>query len=355
MASQVLDYRNHPAQQPAHALWRSYDPDAAPYAFRARDRETAEHWQSAARAALTDLLQVTERAAAVPEATLIESVDRGDHIRQKLLLQIAPDVATPLYLLLPKNAAAPPPVVLALHGHGYGVKDIVGLTATGEERGDADPGYHRDFGLALCRQGFAVAAPEIGCFGERQNDYSHLQPDSPAATSCQQTAALAAHLGWSVLGMRMLDGLRVVDYLETRNDLDAKHLGAMGISGGGMHAFFSACIDTRISATVISGYFCTFRDSILAIHHCPCNFVPGLAAFGEMHDMIGLVAPRPVLVEAGMKDGIFPFRGVQTAVARARDVYRVFGIDGMPELDAFDDGHRINGDAAYAFLRRHLA
>ena len=44
------------------------------------------------------------------------------------------------------------------YGHGYGVKDIVGLWESGAER-DTPDGYHKDFGIELCRRGFAVAAP----------------------------------------------------------------------------------------------------------------------------------------------------------------------------------------------------
>ena len=96
-----------------------------------------------------------------------------------------------------------------------------------------------------------------------------------------------------MVGLRAHDAMRLIDWLETRPDLDTRRLGAMGISGGGMHTLFSTCLDERIRACVISGYYSTFRDSILAMHHCACNFVPGLHRFGEMYDLIGLVAPAP--------------------------------------------------------------
>jgi cephalosporin-C deacetylase-like acetyl esterase len=88
---------------------------------------------------------------------------------------------------------------------------------------------------------------------------------------------LALHLGGSAAGLRVREALRLVDYLAARPDADISRLGAMGLSGGGMHTLFSACVDERIQACVISGYFSTFRDSILAMEHCPCNFVPRYA------------------------------------------------------------------------------
>ncbi len=163
---------------------------------------------------------------------------------------------------------------------------------------------------------------------------------------------LAFHLGTSVVGMRVHDGMRLVDYLETRPELDTKRLGAMGISGGGMHTFFSACLDERIRACVVSGYFCTFRDSILAMSHCACNFVPGLAQFGEMCDLAGLIAPRPMLVESGNYDVIFPQKAVHESVERADAVYKVFGDDLHLETDYFEGRHQISGRKAYGFLKK---
>jgi dienelactone hydrolase len=245
------------------------------------------------------------------------------------------------------------PVVLAFHGHGYGVKDIVGLWEDGAERRTPD-GYHADFGLALCRRGFAVAAPEISCFGERQTDFSALGAGSAAPSTCLHTALLAFHLGGTALGLRVQDGRRLVDYLETRRDLDTRRLGAMGISGGGMHTLFSTALDSRIKACVVSGYFSTFRDSILALQHCVCNFVPGLHRFGEMPDVAALIAPRPFLIEAGTRDPIFPIRAVRRSLARIRSIYRVFGAEARVRADIFEGRHRISGRLAYDFLREAL-
>jgi hypothetical protein len=129
----------------------------------------------------------------------------------------------------------------------------------------------------------------------------------------------------------------------------------MGISGGGMNTFFSACLDPRIRACVISGYFSTFKDSILAMHHCTCNFIPGLAQFGEMYDLVGLIVPRSILVEAGTRDPIFPLRAVRASVNRARQVYSLFDAAGEVETDFFEGRHHISAARAYTFLQEKLA
>ncbi len=121
-----------------------------------------------------------------------------------------------------------------------------------------------------------------------------------------------------------------------------------------MHTLFSVALDPRIKACVISGYFSTLRGSVLAMHHCTCNVVPGLHAFGEMADLIGLVAPRPVLVESGTRDEIFPLAAVREGVAAARRVYRVFAAEDALETDYFEGRHRIGGGRAYDFLAERL-
>jgi dienelactone hydrolase len=347
----IIDTRD---MQPATALWAAYAPQAALHAFRATGPRDAESWQRDVRPALAGALGFLDTPRVPAQPREIERVDRGDYVRLKVLLRTAAHTLMPTYILVPKSGRPPFPAVLAFHGHGYGVKDLVGLWEDGSER-TVGGGYHKDFALTLCRRGFLVAAPEISCFGERQTDFSHLPPrQAPVPTTCAHTAFLAMHMGGTVAGLRVRDGLRLVDYLATRGDCDVGRLGAMGISGGGMHAFFSTCVDTRIRACVVSGYFGSFRDSILAMHHCACNFVPGLGRFGEMADLAGLVAPRPMLVETASHDPIFPTAAVLAGVERARGVYRAFGVEGQPEVDAFEGRHEISGARAFDFLAEAL-
>ena len=355
MSTKILDNKQNPQLQPAYGLWQQYKPEEARYAFRAKTPGEARAWQVETRKTLAQITGLHKPGDWPLQAELFESVDKGDYIREKILLQTGEHMLMPVYLLLPKQAQRPLPVVLAFHGHGYGVKDIVGLWEDGQER-DTPDGYHKDFGVSLCRAGFAVAAPEIACFGERQSDFSSLNPllDQPVPGTCTHTAMLAFHLGTSPLGMRVGDGMRLVDYLETRSEMDVSRLGAMGISGGGMHTFFSTCLDERIRACVVSGYFSTFQESVLAMSHCACNFVPGLGQFGEMYDLAGLIAPRPMLVESGSHDGIFPRQAVERSVERARQVYQVFGSQAL-ETDYFEGRHQISGKLAYEFLRKALS
>lgn len=356
MATKILNPSVMKPLQPATMLWDFYRPERAPYRFKTKTLTQARIWQAKTRKALLDIVGFQDLPRVAPAPRIIERVDKGDYIREKVVIRTSPLSLMPVYLLTPKVGHTPFPVVLAFHGHGYGVKDIVGLWEDGQERNTPD-GYHKDFAVALCRRGFAVAAPEISCFGERVTVFSYLNSKigQSAPSTCTHAAMLAFHLGKSVIGLRVWEARCLLDFLQTRKEFDTSRTGAMGISGGGMHTFFSACADPRIKACVISGYYSTFRNSILTMSHCACNFVPGQHVFGEMYDLVGLIAPRPILVEAGSYDPIFPIDSVRRSVYRARNVYRVFGAEDAIETDYFEGRHQISGRCAYDFLWSKVA
>ena len=360
MPSTLLTSDQLPELQPTHELAALTDAQPPRWAFTATNREAAIAWQTGCRPALADILGFLDTPRVDPDPELLEEVDRGDFVRRKFLIRTGPESRMPVYLLIPKKALESGqalPVTLAYAGHGYGVKDIVGLWDDGEERWSPD-GIHKDFGIALCRRGFIVAAPEIAGFGERLTSYAHLDTvmGEPIPTTCHNAATWAIMLGKSMIGMRVRDSMRMVDWLQTLPEIDASRVGAMGLSGGGMLTFYHTAVDERVKACVVSGYFSSFRDSILRMNHCSCNFVPGLLRIGEMADLVGLILPRPLLIEAGTRDPIFPIATVHRSVARAREICQILGAnpDHNVELDEFEGRHQISGRRAYDFLWERL-
>ena len=356
MSTRILNPKELPGLQPAGELLAQYQPDRAPYAFRSADARGARAWQRRTRRALAEALGLDRLATVPARPKKIETVDKGDYVREKILVRTGARSLMPVYILLPKAPRRPLPVVLAFHGHGYGVKDIVGLWEDGGER-DVPDGYHKDFAVALCRAGFAVAAPEIACFGERQTDFGYLDAalGQAAPSSCTHAAVLAFHLG--LLRARHARARRHAPRRLPRDASGDGHETPWGrwASPAAGCTRSSRRASIRVSAAcVVSGYYSTFRDSVLAMAHCPCNFVPGLHRFGEMYDLVGLIAPRPLLVEAGDRDPIFPIRAVRRSVRRAREVYEVFGARDAVATDYFHGRHQISGRKAYTFLEGHL-
>jgi len=128
----------------------------------------------------------------------------------------------------------------------------------------------------------------------------------------------------------------------------------MGISGGGTVTTFSAALEPRIRAAMISGYLNTFRDSVMSLSHCIDNYVPGILDWAEMYDVAGLIAPRPLFVESGIEDDIFPIEASKQSFARVRKVYEVFGAAPLAQQEVFNDIHSFYGVQGLPFLAKHL-
>ena len=265
------------------------------------------------------------------------------------------DFTAPAYILVPDNAkdSKNNAAVIALAGHGYGVADIVGLTENGEEKQvGSDIGYQKNFAVELVKRGFVVAAPELFGFGELM-----LSPKSKhrnEGSSCHALSTQLLMYKKTMATVRVWQSVRMFDYLAGRSDVDAGRIGAMGISGGGLVSSFFAALDKRVKACVVSGYFCTFKESVMGVHHCVDNFVPGLLKNGEMADLFGLIAPRPILMEAGISDDIFPIDGVKSSYARLESLYKKLGAGDKIGIDIFDGDHQISGAEAYDFLVKWL-
>ena len=119
-------------------------------------------------------------------------------------------------------------------------------------------------------------------------------------------------------------------------------------------SLWSAALDPAWRVAVVSGYLNTLRGSILGLHHCQCNFVPGLARVLDMADPATLCAPRPLLFESGMKDPIFPIASSRMALAHVRRAYSVWGMTGRITSDIFTGDHHWSGRKLQRFLNAWL-
>lgn len=293
------------------------------------------------------------QSAALAPVRLERTVCSG-YIRERVEITTYDGLRMPLYLLLPQEPVSSPcPVVLAIHGHGYGSREITGLNPDGSER-TGDPGLHKDFAVSLVKQGFVVAAPEVLGFGDRRLA-EDAESGEPGRNSCFRLSSALLLAGQTMAGYRIFETMRALDYVQTREEVDGGRIGIMGISGGGLVAGFTAALDERIRCAVVSGYASTFADSILARSHCLDNYIPGILLEAEMPDLLGLIAPRSLFLESGDRDHLFGPEAARAALARLEDIYSAAGGEGQIEADFFSGGHEIHGGPAYEWLRRQLA
>lgn len=318
--------------------------------FRAGNRKAAQAWQKELRAKLIELLGgFPRRTPLQPE--ILETRRFAAYTRHAVLLRTRPGLAAFGYFMIPHNAASPPPVMICVPGHGRGADDIAGIDEKGNDR-TARQGYQFDFAIQAVENGMAAFAIEPGGFGCRRGNEARKK--NLGTSSCQPAAGAALLLGETMIGWRVWDVMRVIDYLETRPEVDAKRVGVMGISGGGTCTLFSAAVDTRIQAAFVSCYFCTFRDSILSLSHCIDNYVPGILNWAEMSDIAGLIAPRTFIAESGSRDPIFPVEAARSSFGELKRIYETMGAADRCAHHVFAGQHVFNGAEAWPVLRGAL-
>ncbi|MCL2352736.1 MAG: dienelactone hydrolase [Firmicutes bacterium] len=311
-------------------------------------------WRDSLRNALTRVIGGFPADPPALGVKIVRTSKPGGVTRHFIEYQSQNCLTTPGYYLVPDEPLPGNPAVVAVTGHGYGVDDIVGIRPDGADYGEGDElSYQKRFGLALCRRGFHVLAPEMAGFG-----HMRLAGDKaahPDQTSCHQLSTRLLMAGSTTAAVRVYQCMRAIDALTELRGADKNRVGCMGISGGGLVTAFLAALDDRVKACVVSGYASRFRTSVLAVKgHCVDNFFFGALNVCELPDILSAVAPRPMLWEAAEGDDIFPIASVMDAAGEVEKMYGFLKAPEMFEVDVFTGGHQISGRRSYDFLAEHL-
>jgi dienelactone hydrolase len=336
---------------PVHWTLEQYKSAPLRLTFRAATKAEAESWQLQLRAKLTGLL------GGFPDRThlrfqTLEVKNYPGYRREKFVFESRPGLGVLGYLLTPTGKKAPHATVVCVPGHGRGVDDIVGIDGSGKDR-VKKPFYEYDFAIQVVEHGMAAVAIEPMAFGCRRDAINKEKGLTQSA--CQPSAGAALLLGQTMIGWRVWDVMRTIDWIETRPELDAKRIGCLGISGGGTCTQFSSALDLRIKAAFVSGYLNTFRDSIMSVSHCIDNYVPGILNWAENYDVASLIAPRFFFSEGGSRDPIFPVHATKEAFAKVKRVYEVFGAPERAQQEIFEGVHEFHGKQGLPFLAQALA
>ncbi len=286
-----------------------------------------------------------------PQPRILSRTEYADYSLEQIEITTAESLCMPMYLLLPRGRQGKVPVVIGCHGHGYGYNAALGLLPDGQEIGDAFSD-HRKFAISLVKRGFAVLVPELLGFGQRKLKDEVIV--NSHTNSCFSIGVFLLTLGKTMAGMRIQETMKAIDYVSTREEIDPQRIGIMGLSGGGLVASFTSALDERIQATVVCCYTNTFRASILSSRHCIDNYIPGILRYAEMPDLIGLIAPRPLFIEAGSNDPLFPAYATEQAIDVLHDVYAAADVPDNLDYHIFPGVHEVWGERAYPWLERQL-
>lgn len=259
-----------------------------------------------------------------------------------------PGDAVPAYVLIPAGVGAqrPAAAVVCLHQHAgqfhVGKSEPAGMSG--------DPMHHT--GKWLAQQGYVVLCADAIGFEQRRGRRQE-------AGSYERFLFCKYLLeGRSLIWKNILDVRRSVDYLVTRPEVDPGRIGVYGHSMGSTHAFMASPWEPRFQAVVcnccLPTYHAILRDEIV---HSFSNYVPGLLPYGDVGDIVALIAPRPVLFNAGTHDSGLPIDEVRRAVACARAAYEALGVPDAIRLVEEETGHVFSEQMrahARAWFARHL-
>ncbi len=340
-----------PEFDPVHWTLESYKSAPLKMTFNATTKTQAERWQREFRAKLTELVGGFPHERVALNTQTMETREFPGYKRERFVFHSRPGVAVAGYLLTPKDAKAPYATVICVPGHGRGVDDIVGVDEHGADRTNKD-GYQHDFAIQVVEHGLAAVAIEPMAFGCRRDAANMAKGQGQSA--CQPSAGRGALFGQTMIGWRVWDVMRTIDWIEQRPELDSKRVGCVGISGGGTCTQFSAALDTRIKAAFVSGYLNTFRDSIMSIAHCMDNYVPGILNWAESYDVASLIAPRYFFSEGGDRDPIFPVAATRFSFSKVQKVYATFGVPERAGQEIFAGEHSFHGVQGLPFLAKAL-
>lgn len=346
--SDTSEQRVYPAEHSPKAQYNAWAAAHPPtMAFTGRAHRAAA-WQTELRLQLLACLgEMPEPCDLQPQ--LIDEVDAGDHTRQKWLLHTEAHFRLPLYLLLPKNLTVPVPAVVAVHGHGPGKVHSAGLPNAPE----IDDALKNElmYGLEAVRRGYIALCHDMRGFGECiDEDHRHIAHGA----SCMYSAGRSLMLGRTLLGERLWDVRRAIDFLVAHPKVNRERIACIGHSGGGTVTLMTAALEPRLRAAVVSAYLCAWSESLYGIGHCPCNYVPGLARLADCGDIGALAAPLPLLITAGASDPIFPLTGVKRAFATVSDGYAALGAADHAELYVGAGEHRFFNAPTWPFLEHWL-
>ena len=298
---------------------RMYAETTPRLAFRASSPDEAVAWKKKLRLKLWELLaERHEPGRSEPAGRSLETMRLDGYIREKREIDVVPGRTMPFYILTPEGERKPYKTVLCLHGHGNGVRDVVGLASNDTERAHIRS-YNYDYAVQCARRGWCAIAPELFAFGERVDSMKG------APIGCEKPFLNALLLGKTLAGIRTKDVCTLIDWLSFQDVYDMSSLACMGLSGGGTITMYASALEDRIHRVMPAGILAEVKPLLFDMLQCPCNYIPGMFHWTDLSDVAGLIAPRFMVVQCGRNDPIIPIDSSRSAMEKLRRIYAVYG------------------------------
>ena len=305
-----------------------------------------EQWKQSAREKLAQLLGLHKMIPAEAALEIEYEHQHETHTELRFTFQSEEGYRVPCHLWLPVGVKKPP-VMICLQGHSTGMHISMGIVKYPSDE-KLLQGGDRDFCVRAIREGYAAIAVEQRAFGECGGEADGPRCFPPAMTSLLQ--------GRTLLGERVWDICRLLDVLEQAfgHLVDTGRICLMGNSGGGTVTAYTAALEDRIVMAIPSCAVCTWKQSIGALQHCSCNYVPGIANWFDMGDLIAMACPKYYIQVNGVQDHGFFIQGARDAFTAGKAAYDAAGVSNNCSFVEGQAGHRFYADQTWPIVHRYM-
>jgi cephalosporin-C deacetylase-like acetyl esterase len=316
-----------------------------------RTKDAIASLQITLREAFLRLLDGLPAPAGVPTIVPTATIDADDYEIDKLAYESLPGYFVPALLYRPKKLTSRAPGILSPCGHST--------------NGKAAREY-QILHINLVKRGYVVLTYDPVGQGERSQFWDVARGRSRFNLSCGEHAVLGNPLyllGTSLARYRIWDGIRGLDYLAWRPEVDPTRLGCVGNSGGGTLTAYIAALDPRVKAAAICCSITTLaRRMANRIQEDPSadpeQDIYGFLSAGIDHaGLLALRVPRPTLIGSAQLD-FFPIDGARESFEEARRLYEVAGAPDRIAMVEAAEHHGLSATlrtAVYSWFDRWLA
>jgi dienelactone hydrolase len=290
------------------------------------------------------------------KATITGTMQHEGVIIDNLHFQSKPGLYVTANLYRPKNPTAQKlPAIVYVCGHAW--------------RGrDGNKSAHQDHGMWFATNGYVCLVLDTLQLGEIPGvhhgtygtPYRHFKGYGfKDKDSIVENRFWWHSVGYTPAGVECWNGLRAIDYLVTRDDVDADKIGVTGISGGGAATFWIAAADERVKVAVpVSGMsdLESYVKNKVINGHCDCMFLYNTYQW-DWTTIAALVAPRPLLFANSDNDKIFPMDGNRRIIEKLGKLYTMYGKPNLVDEYVSKGGHDYRPDlrvAVFRFINKHL-
>jgi cephalosporin-C deacetylase-like acetyl esterase len=279
-------------------------------------------------------------------ARIVGSISKPDYRIEKIIFESQPGFFVTGNLYLPKTITGKHPAILFPLGHEEGAK--------------AHDAWQHVL-VTFARRGFVCFAWDTLGQGERIQMWDDDFKQSKAIRSTTEHTLLGLQtvlVGDALARYTIWDGIRALDYLSSRPEVDTARIGVTGNSGGGTHSSYLGSLDDRLAVIAPSCYLTNWRRLLETIGPQDAEqCVPGFISEGLDHpDFVLAAAPKPYMMLVAIRD-FFSISGARETFAEVERVYDSIGEAKNFAKFEWDDGHgylRPRREAAYRWFSRYL-